>query len=198
MQKPAHNDFPILDQLRDRCSPRAFSSRPVPPESISSLLEAARWAPSCFNVQPWRFIIAVRDQNEAEFEAALACLNEWNQGWAAAAAILVLAVAAMQFDNGSDNPHAFYDTGQAMAGLTVQATTLGLAVHQMAGILPEIITKTYGLPEGFEPVCGVAIGYPGEAESLSDDLKEKELAPRERKPLSEIVFSGAWDQAAPL
>jgi len=198
MQKTAHNDHAILDQLRLRWSPRAFSSCPVPPESVRSLLEAARWAPSAHNSQPWRFIIAVREQDEAQFEIALGCLSEWNRGWAAPAPVLLFAISETHFDNGSDNRHDFYDTGQAMAGLAVQATTLGLFVHQMAGILADEIRQTYALPEGFEPVCAAAIGYLGEADSLADDLKEKELAVRVRRPLAETVFSGAWGKSAAL
>lgn len=198
MHKPANNDFPILDQLRERWSPRALSSRPVPPESVRSLLEAARWAPSAYNTQPWRYIIAVREQSEAEFESALACINEFNRGWAIAAPILLFAVAETHFENGTENRHAFHDSGQAIAGLTVQATALGLYVHQMAGILIDEIRQTYGLPAGFEPVCGAAIGYLGDADSLADDLKEKELAPRVRRPLAETVFAASWGRSAPL
>ena len=198
MDKPANNNFPILDQLRARWSPRAFSSRPVPPESVRSLLEAARWAPSSYNTQPWRFIIAVREQSEAEFESALACLKENNRRWAMAAPILLFAVAETHFETDAENRHAFHDCGQAIAGLTVQATALGLYVHQLAGILLDEIRQTYGLPAGFEPVCGAAIGYLGEADSLADDLKEKELAPRVRCPLSETVFSASWGQSAAL
>ncbi len=197
MQKPANNDFPILDQLRDRWSPRAFSSRPVPPESVRSLLEAARWAPSSFNGQPWRFILATREA-ETDFQTALACLNEWNRSWAGSAPLLLLVAARMNFDDGAENRHALFDSGQAMAHLSIQATALGLFVHQMAGILPEQIQQTYGLPEGYEPVSAAAIGYCGEADSLAEDLREKELAPRVRKALSETVFSGAWERPAPL
>ena len=192
MDKPAKNDFPILDQLRDRWSPRAFSNRPVPPESLRSVLEAARWAPSAYNSQPWRFIVAVREQNQAQYDAAFACLNEWNQSWAGAAPVLLFVVAEIQFENGKDNLHAFYDAGQAISALTIQATTLGLFVHQMAAISHEDVTKTYALPDGFAPVSGVAIGYPGDVEGLNADLKEKELAARERKPIAEIAFSGTW------
>jgi nitroreductase len=198
MDNPAKNDFPILDQLRNRWSPRAFSSRPVPPESLASLLEAARWAPSTYNSQPWRFIIAVRKQNQAQYDCAFACLNEWNQGWAGPAPVLMFVVAKMQFENGKDNLHASYDAGQAVASLTVQATTLGLFVHQMAGISHADVTKTYALPNGFAPICGVAIGYPGDVDSLDSELKGKELAERERKPLAEIAFSGSWGQTAAL
>jgi nitroreductase len=197
MHKPTVNDHPILDQLRDRWSPRAFSSRPVPPESVRSLMEAARWAASCFNAQPWRFILAGRE-DEAAFEAALACLNEWNRKWAAPAPLLLFAVARMNFDDGSANRHALYDTGQAMAQLTVQATALGLHVHQMAGILPERIIETYALPDGYEVVCAAAIGSYGDSASLDEGMREKELAPRQRKPLAEIAFAGGWEKPANL
>ncbi|MDA0231138.1 MAG: nitroreductase family protein [Proteobacteria bacterium] len=197
MKNSANNDFPILDQLRDRWSPRAFSNRPVPPESVRSLLEAARWAPSCFNAQPWRFIIATR-QTDSEFQAALSCLVEGNQKWAEHAPVLLFAVARMNFENGKENRHALYDTGQAMAHLSVQATALGLFVHQMGGILPDQIQQTYGLPEGYEAASGAAIGYYGETDSLAENLREMELAPRARMALSETVYSGAWGQPASL
>ena len=144
MKKSAINDFPILDQLRDRWSPRAFSGRPVPPESVRSFLEAARWAPSCFNAQPWRFIIATRE-TDSEFQSALSCLVEGNQKWAQHAPFLLFAIARMNSENGKENRHALYDTGQAMALLSVQATTLGLFVHQMAGIVQDQIQQMEGI-----------------------------------------------------
>ena len=195
MKNPAITDTPILDQLRNRWSPRAFSSRPVPPESVRSLMEAARWTASCFNVQPWRFIVATRDTDE-EFQTALSCLVEGNQKWAQHAPLLLLVGAQMNFDNGKENPHAFYDTGQAMAQLTVQATALGLFVHQMAGIERDKIRQTYGLPDGFEAVSAAAIGYYGETDSLEGNLHDMEVTPRERRPLSETFFGAAWDKPA--
>ena len=195
MKKPAISDTPILDQLRDRWSPRAFSNRPVPLESLRSLMEAARWAPSCFNVQPWRFIVATRDRDD-EFQTALSCLVEGNQKWAQHAPLLLLVAAQMNFDDGKKNPHAFYDTGQAMAHLSVQATALGLFIHQMAGIVHDKIVQTYGLPDGFEAVCVAAIGYYGETDSLDGKLHDMEVAPRARRALSESFFSGAWDRPA--
>ena len=195
MKKPAITDTPILDQLRDRWSPRAFSSRPVSPESLRSLIEAARWAPSCFNVQPWRFIVATRDR-DVEFRTALSCLFEGNQKWAQHAPLLLLVAAQMNFDDGKENPHAFYDTGQAMAHLSVQATALGLFIHQMAGIVHDKIHRTYGLPDGFEAVCAAAIGYYGETDSLDGKLRDMEVAPRARRAISETFFSAAWDRPA--
>ncbi len=197
MKKSAVNDFPILDQLRDRWSPRAFSSRPVPPESVRSFLEAARWAPSCFNAQPWRFIIATRE-TDSEFQSAVSCLVEGNQKWAQHAPFLLFAIARMNFENGKENRHALYDTGQAMALLSVQATTLGLFVHQMAGIVQDQIQQIYGLPEGYEAVCAAAIGYYGETDALAENLRKMEVAPRARIALAETVYAGTWKQSAPL
>lgn len=197
MDKPANNDHPIHDLLRRRWSPRAFSSRPIPPESIRSLLEAARWAPSSYNAQPWRFLIATRDDERA-FERMLGCLVEGNQAWARQAPLLMLTVARLAFDDGKPNRHAVHDVGQAAAHLTVQAMALGLFVHQMAGIQIEKIRETYGVPEDHEPVTAIAVGYPGDAADLPDRLREREHAERRRKTLDEIAFSGAWEEPAAI
>jgi len=195
MKKSARNEYPILDQLRDRWSPRAFSNRPIPLESIKSLLESARWAASCFNEQPWRFIIAPGTQ-PISFDIALSCLNEWNRGWASSAPLILFVFSKENFEDGKQNFHAVYDTGQAMANMAIQATTLGLSVHQMAGILSEKIYTSYNVPVGFIPICAAAIGYQGDIESLNDALQKKELAPRTRKPISELVFNEKWDKPA--
>lgn len=197
MEKPANNDHPIHDLLRRRWSPRAFSSRPIPPESIRSLLEAARWAPSSFNAQPWRFLIATRDDAPA-FERMVGCLTEGNQTWARQAPLLMLTVARLAFDDGKPNRHALHDVGQAAAHLTVQAMALGLFVHQMAGIQIEKIRETYGVPAGHDPVTAIAVGYPGNPDDLSDSLKQREHAERRRKTLDEIAFSGAWEEPAAI
>src|SRR5207237_4302235 len=137
MTKTARNDYPIHDLLRRRWSPRAFADRLVDPDKLRSLLEAARWAPSSFNEQPWAFVVATRDRQE-EFARVLGCLVEFNQTWAKSAAALMLTFARLTFDrNGQPNRHAYHEVGLAMANLTVQATAEGLAVHQMAGIVVE-------------------------------------------------------------
>ncbi len=195
MKKLASNEYPILDQLRERWSPRAFSHRPISIESIKSILESARWAASCFNEQPWRFIIASETQ-PLSFEIALSCLNEWNRSWASSAPLILFAFSKEYFEDGKKNFHAAYDTGQAVANMTIQATTLGLSMHQMAGILSEKICASYNVPLGFTPVCAAAIGYQGNTENLTDDLREKELAPRTRKPLSELVYAEKWNETA--
>lgn len=198
MEKPAITQFPIHDLLKTRWSPRAFSSKLVEPEKIQSLFEAARWAPSCFNEQPWHFLLATMD-NPAAHQQLVNCLVEGNQEWARRAPLLVLTVAKMTFaHNGKPNRHAFHDIGLAVGNLVVQATAQGLFVHQMAGILPDRIKDTYGVPEGYEPVTGVAIGYSGDSNSLSETLRERELAPRERNPLPVFVFSETWGQPSRL
>lgn len=196
MDNPAPTELPIHDLLRRRWSPRAFSSRAVEPDTLRVLLEAARWAPSCFNEQPWRFLVAT-SADPGGLERMLGCLTEGNQAWAKAAPVLLLTVARTAFErNGKPNRHAYHDVGLAVANLTVQATALGLAVHQMAGIVPEKVRETYAMPEGFEPVTGVAVGHPGEASALPEPLRQREAAPRTRRPLGEIAFSGGWGRSA--
>jgi nitroreductase len=198
VEKPAKTQYPIHDLLRRRWSPRAFSNRMVEPDTLRSLLEAARWAPSSYNEQPWSFIVATKD-DPVEFGRLLSCLVDGNIQWAQHAPVLMVSVARLTFEeDGKPNRHAFHDVGQAVANLIVQATVLGLVVHQMAGIHPEKIRELYRLPEGYEPVAGIALGYPGDPEALPERLRQRELAPRERKPVTEFVFIGHWGRTSPL
>ncbi|MBD0327389.1 MAG: nitroreductase family protein, partial [Pyrinomonadaceae bacterium] len=168
--------------------------REVEPSKLRQLLEAARWAASCFNEQPWSFIVA-RKTDAAEFARLLGCLVESNRRWAKHAPVLMLSIAKLNFErNNKPNRHAFHDVGQAAASLTLQATTLGLVVHQMAGFEIEKARAEYGLPEGYEPVAGIAIGYQGDASALPKDLREKELAPRTRRTQTGFVFKGKWGE----
>jgi nitroreductase len=198
MDKPAPIDHPVHDLIRDRWSPRAFSSRPIPPADLCSLFEAARWAPSAYNDQPWYFIFS--HQNEpAMFEKMLSCLVEANQVWARKAAVLAVAVARTELlHDQSPNRHALYDTGQAVAALSYQATELGIRVHQMGGFLPDKVRESYGIPEGYEPVTALALGYPGRPEDLPDKLWKAELEERTRRHLNETVFQGHWGLTSPL
>jgi len=185
--KDAVTAYPIHPLLRERWSPRAFADRPVDAETLGSLLEAARWSPSSYNEQPWSFIVA-RRQDGPEFARVLACLVPGNQAWAQGAAVLLLALARTNSARtGKPNRHAFYDLGQAAAHLTFQAASMGLAVHQMAGIEVEKIRADFQLPEGVEPATAIAVGYPGDPESLPERLREREGLPRERKSLAEMV-----------
>jgi nitroreductase len=156
------------------------------------LFEAARWAPSAFNDQPWYFMIAMKDEPE-EFERMLACLVEANQVWARGAGELVIAVARMSYShNGKPYHHAHYDTGQAVMSMVLQATALGIRAHQMAGFDPEKARETYGIPQGHEPLTAIALGHPGDAARLPEKLRQAELSERSRRSLDETLFAGTW------
>lgn len=198
LKKPAETSAPVHDLIRHRWSPRAFDSRPVEPEKLHSLFEAARWAASSYNAQPWFFIVATKADKE-NYKKILDSFVEFNQGWANSAPVLALSAARMKFEhNGSPNNHAFHDVGQAAANLALEAANLGLQIHQMAGILPDKARQIFSIPEGYEAVAGIAIGYPGDPETLPDKLREQEHAPRSRKPLDSFVFTGSWGKASPI
>lgn len=198
VDKVVETQYPIEAILQNRWSPLAFSDRSVEPEKLRSVLEAARWAASSFNEQPWSFIVATKE-NATEFNRLLSCLAEGNQEWAKSAPVLMLSIAKLHFArNGSENRHAFHDVGAAEANLAAQATALGLHVHQMAGFDVNKARELYGIPQGYEPVDALALGYLGDPHSLSDRLQERLSAPRSRKPVKEFVFSGHWQQASDL
>lgn len=198
MEKPAPIDPRAHELIRRRWSPRTFADRPVEAETLRLLLEAAQWAPSSYNEQPWVFLVATRQEPE-EYERLLGCLVPFNQGWAKNAPVLMLSVAKLEFErNGKPNRHAYHDVGLAAAQLTLQATALGLFVHQMAGIDADAARETYGIPEGWDPVAAIALGYPGDLESLPEDLRSKETAERTRKPLEDFVFTGSWGESRAL
>jgi nitroreductase len=198
MQKLAETRYPIHELLRERWSPRAFADRMVEPEKLRSLLEAARWAPSSFNEQPWSFIVATKE-HPGEYERLLSCLVEGNVRWAQHAPVLMLSVARLAFErNQKPNRHAFHDVGLAVENLVIQATALGLAVHQMAGFHVDKARELFSIPDGHEPVAALVLGFPGDPAGLPEDLREREVAPRIRKPLESFVFSGQWGQSSPL
>ncbi len=197
-EKLSDNQHSIIEALRQRWSPLAFSDRPVESEKLRQILEAARWAASSYNEQPWSFIVATKD-NPTEFDRLLSCLAEGNQEWAKNAPVLMLSVAKLQFErNGTENRHAFHDVGAAAASLAIQAAELGLLIHQMAGFDAAKAREAYSIPEGYEPVAAIALGYLGDPESLSERLKQREFSARTRKPLNTFVFSGSWNQPSSL
>lgn len=197
MDKPAETQFPLHDLLKRRWSPRAFSEQAVEPDMLLTLLEAACWAPSSSNEQPWRFVVATKDQ-PVEYDRLLACLLEGNRKWAYRAPVLMLSVARMDFEeDGRPNRHAFHDVGLSTENLLLQATALGLVAHPMAGFDIEKARADLTIPSGYEPVAMIAAGYPGELSVLPDYLQQRELKPRERKPLTEIAFSGQWGHSLP-
>ncbi len=192
MRKPASTDHPVHELVRERWSPRAFAEAPVSDADIASLLEAARWAPSSMNEQPWRFVVAERSDAEAH-AAVLATLAEGNRKWAGQAPVLMIVAASKVFArNGRPNGHALYDAGAAMAWLTVEATARGLVLHQMGGFDRDKAAEALGISADFAPVVAVALGHPADLETLPPDVVERERAPRARKPQSEIAFRGRW------
>ena len=198
MQKPAPSEAPIHELIRNRWSPRAFADKAIPEDVLRSLFEAARWAPSSFNEQPWAYIVATKE-DQANFEKVLKTLVEFNAGWARNAAVLAIAVTKLAFaENHEPNRNAQYDTGAATALLSVEATARGLVVHQMAGFDPDKARKTFAIPEGWEPLAAIAIGYPGSPDSLPPKMKDREMAPRIRKPIAEFVMTGSWGHTAPF
>jgi nitroreductase len=194
--KKATTDHPVHDLIASRWSPYVFSDREVEDGELCSIFEAARWAPSSYNAQPWRYLVARRSQAEA-FERMLSCLVELNRMWAAAAPVLAIGVVHRNFEhNGKPNKASEHDLGLASAGLSLQAAALGLSVHQMIGIEPQRVREVYGLPEDFEAFTALAIGYAGTQDSAPEPLRQRDEAARARKPLPEIVFGRHWGQAA--
>ncbi|GIK29926.1 MAG: nitroreductase family protein [Chloroflexi bacterium] len=195
MHRKAQTAVPIHPLLAERWSSRAFSDDPVAPELVLSLLEAARWSASCFNGQPWRFIVATRDDPEQHARLA-ACFTTSNQRWVPRAWVVMIALAVDTFEvDGSANRLAQYDVGLAVQNMVVQASAHGLNVRQAAGIDIARIRAEYAVPEGVTVMCGVMIGYPGDPDTLVDPLPQRERQPRTRKPLSELCFSGRFGQA---
>jgi nitroreductase len=187
----------VHDLIKERRSPLAYSERLVGSEELRSLLEAARWAASSYNEQPWHFIVATKEDLR-EYERLLGSIVPANALWARNAPVLMLSVAKLTYDsNGAPNRHALHDVGQATANLAIQATALGLAVHQMGGFDMERAREEYRIPEGYEPVAAIAVGYPGNPASLPESLRARAGAPRTRRELGEFVFAGRWGKTSP-
>lgn len=190
--KTASTDYPIHELLSERWSPYAFQDRPVSDADLRSLFEAARWAASSYNEQPWTYIVATQE-NPDPFQQLLSCLVEGNQVWAKNAPVLALGIVSLKFSrNQKDNRAAVHDLGLATSNLVVEATARGLVVHQMIGILPDKAREVYGIPDGFEAWTAMAIGYLGDPMMLPERLQERDQMPRQRKPLDQFVFSGTW------
>ncbi|HEX3372164.1 MAG TPA: nitroreductase family protein, partial [Candidatus Acidoferrales bacterium] len=157
-KKTAQTQFPVHELIRERWSPRAFSDRHVEPEKLLSLLEAARWAASSANEQPWAFLVATKDDPK-NHEAVAGVLVDSNREWAENAPVLILSFAHTQFTkNGRPNRYAFHDVGQAVANLSLQATALGLTLHQMAGFNADAARERFAVPADWQPVSVIALG----------------------------------------
>ncbi len=197
MTKTAQTQIPILDLIAERWSPRAFQERGVEREKIIAMLEAARWAASGGNSQPWSFVIATSDRPD-DHGVMVRCLGEGNQRWARHAPLLMLVVAEMESAEGQRRRHAWYDCGQAVGNLAIQAMHDGLMLRQMGGFDRDLARALYGIPATHEPICVLAIGYRAESDTLPEDMRDREDAPRLRKPLSDMAFTTKWGQTSPI
>lgn len=193
MSRTAPADHPILPAIAERWSPRSFLSTPVPAAALHSVLEAGRWSASAYNEQPWQYLVTRKDVEPEAFAKLLGCLVAFNQGWIGEAPVLMLACARLNSaGNGKPNPWAHYDAGQASSAMAIQAAALGLQLHQMAGFDAAAARAAFGIPEGVEPIAAMVLGTPGPASALPEQLAEREVAPRTRKPANEMFFMGAW------
>lgn len=191
-------EYPVHELIAERWSPYCFSGRAVSDDDLRSIFEAVRWAPSSYNEQPWNYLIAKKG-NAAEYARLLSCLVESNQAWAKDVPVLAIGIVHLNFvRNGKPNRAAVHDLGLAAGNLLVEATARGLCVHQMIGILPDRVREEYGVPEGYEPLTGIAIGYEGSVKACDAELAQRDAARRPRKPMREFLFSGSWGKASDI
>lgn len=192
--KTANTSVPIHELLAKRWSPRAFDpAKPVAREELQALCEAARWAPSCYGDEPWRYVICDRTLDPAAWERAMACLSEKNARWARHAPVLMISVAAELFGrNGEPNRWGQYDTGAASENLCLQATALGLIVHQMGGFDAGRAREVFEIPDGFAPMAMMAVGHQAAPETLDEDFRKSEVGARSRSPVERCFFRATW------
>ena len=186
------SDLPVHPVLNERFSPRAFSDRAITDAELELVLEAARWAPSSMNEQPWRFLVT-RKGGDGHAEL-LAALNPSNQVWADKAPVLILNLVHRTLSkNGQENYHARHDLGLATAQLTAQATALGMGLHILGGFNAEMVRTAFEIPDTYDLVSVIALGFPGDPESLPEHLQQRELQHSPRRPLSELVHYGRFN-----
>ncbi len=191
MIKEARTTTPVHPLIKSRWSPRVFANKPVDDDSLSSLFEAARWAASSMNEQPWRFMYAKK--GSAAYNTFFDCLDPFNQQWVKNAPVLIITAYKEKFNSGKDNFHALHDLGLAMGNMSLQAQSLGIALHHMAGLNWKKIQKEFSVPEGYHVTTAVAVGYyGGDPSILPNDLEESEIGPRKRLSVSSIVAEGKW------
>jgi len=195
LNKPAITDIPIHELLAARWSPRAFdAAKPVSREQVLALVEAARWAPSCFGDEPWRVIVWDRARDAASWQKAFECLAKSNQAWVKNTPLLIAVGADPQFrHNGKDNRWAQYDSGAAAMSLCLQAVALGLAAHQMGGFDAQKLREAFGIPAHITLMSMIAVGHQAVPDVLTGEVREREIAPRKRRPLGEVFFEGGWN-----
>lgn len=183
----------VISSIINRHSPRAFADKKVSDDDLIVLFEAARWAPSASNIQPWRFVVGDREKSPELYQHMFNSLVEFNRLWAGTAPVIIVAAASTVNTKGEKNAYAWYDTGQAVANLSAQATAMGLFVHQMGGFDAKKLKSDLKLPESWDAVAVMTLGYLGKIESLPASIQERELKKvRERLPLSELVFYNSF------
>ncbi len=196
MEKPANTLLNIHPIIKKRWSPRAFSDKMVDKAMLQRIFEAARWSPSSFNEQPWRFFVGVK--GDETWNKLYECMVEFNQKWAGKAPVLILAVGNTQSSIGKPNEVYQYDVGQSMTYITFQAETEGLVAHQMGGFSKPKATDMFSIPADHAPIAMMAIGYQNAPETLPEDFEKMEITPRERKPIGDLVFAGRFGQTFEL
>ncbi|CAL9658086.1 nitroreductase family protein [Streptomyces thermocarboxydus] len=195
--RTANTAVAVHPLLAERWSPRSFdATHTITDEELVSLLEAARWAPSARNSQPWRFLVGRR--GDTTYRRIFATLAPGNRLWAGNSSLLVAAVAAERLESGTPHPGAAYDTGLAVAQLSLQARALGLHAHQMGGFDPERLRTSLGVPDGYQPLSITAIGALAAPELLPQELRDRETAARERRPPAETFFAQSWGNPLPV
>lgn len=192
--RPAPTDIAIHPLISDRWSTRAYADRAVDHTHVIALLEAARWAPSAYNVQPWRFVVFEKEKDTEAFSKAFETLVPFNQTWNANAQVLIAVLADAIGPKGAPNPTASYDAGAAALSLLLQAHAQGLAAHAMSGFDADAFRRAFAIPERFLPLSIISVAHHGDAQSLPEALAEREAVPRTRLPLDEIAFFNAWNQ----
>lgn len=197
MKKEAKTSFPINELASVRWSPRAFLDKAIAPQKLISMFEAARWSPSGGNEQPWRFIVGVN--HDETWQKIFSTLDEGNKVWNKQVPVLILAIGnKISSWDGGISPVFQYDTGQAVAHLSLEAMNQGLHVHQMGGFSVEKAREVFEIPDTFQPLTVISAGYIGDPDLLDEKLKARELQQRKRKELGEIVFSGRFGLPAGL
>lgn len=183
-------DHPVHSMFVERWSPRAFDTRPIDEETLFTVLEAARWAPSSMNYQPWRFAYALN--GDTHWDAYLGALIPFNQGWTSNASALIYIVSdtimGMYGESRPSHSHSF-DSGAAWMAMALQAHTMGLITHGMTGVDFDAAGKAIGISEGFRVEAAIALGYQGDASMLPESMQEREV-PSPRRSLGESAFHG--------
>ncbi|MGB3591381.1 MAG: nitroreductase family protein [Nonlabens sp.] len=195
--KSTPTDYEIIDVIKNRWSPRTFADTPISNQDLRVLFEAGRWAPSSYNMQPWSIVWGVKGSEQ--YDRIFDCLDEFNQGWAKNAPVLLLGVMDKKTPEGKDNFHALHDLGQFTANMAIQAQSMGIALHQMAGVDFDKARKEFKFPDNYHVATGIALGhYGGNVQEVPEGVRDAETAPRERKKQEEFTFNGNYVERAQL